>query len=152
MKPRNPDYEASVAAVFRSAPFITDLGVELVRVAAGQVESRLALARRHLQHDGVVHAAVHTAIADHTAGAAAYTLLEAEQIALSVSLNVSLLRPATGDELRCRASVLRAGRRVVVAESEVFARAGAAPDVMVAKATVTLAVLPKADLAAGGSS
>jgi uncharacterized protein (TIGR00369 family) len=146
MKPRNPDYEASVAAIFRAAPFVADLGIELVGVAAGRVESRLALATRHLQQDGLVHAAVQTAIADHTAGAAAYTMLEADQIALSVSLNVSLLRVATGDELRCRASVLRAGKRMVVAESEVYARASTGAEVMVAKATVTLAVLQKTEL------
>jgi uncharacterized protein (TIGR00369 family) len=147
MRPRNPDYEAAVAAVFRAAPFVRDLGIELVSVKAGEVESRLAVATRHLQHDGLVHAAVHTAIADHTAGAAAYTVIEADQLALSVSLNVSLLRSTICDELRCRASVLRAGRRIVVAESEVFARTASAPEVLVAKATVTLAVLQRAELA-----
>jgi uncharacterized protein (TIGR00369 family) len=120
-----------------------------VSVAAGRVESRLAVATRHLQHDGLVHAAVQTAVADHTAGAATYTMLEAEQIALTVSLNVSLLRPATCDELRCRALVLRAGKRMVVAESEVFARTSSAPELLVAKATVTLAVLLKAELPSG---
>jgi uncharacterized protein (TIGR00369 family) len=146
MKPRNPEYEASVAAIFRSAPFIADLGVRLESVAPGRVASRLALSTRHLQHDGLVHAAVQTAIADHTAGAAAYTMLEPEQIALTLSLTVNLLRPATGEELCCRAMVLRAGKRTVVAESEVFACTSSVPDVLVAKATVTLAVLQRTEL------
>jgi uncharacterized protein (TIGR00369 family) len=147
MKARNPGYDATVAAIFRAAPFIADLGVELVSVSVGQVQSRLAVTKRHLQQDGFVHAAVQTAIADHTAGAAAFSVIEAEQLALSLNLSVSLLRPATGDELLCRASVLRAGKRLIVAESEVFARAAAAAEVLVAKATVTLAVLQRTDLA-----
>jgi uncharacterized protein (TIGR00369 family) len=146
MKPRNPGYDAAVAAVFRAAPFIADLGIELVSVAVGRVESRLALTRRHLQQDGFVHAAVETAIADHTAGAAAFSVIEADQAVLSVSLSVNLLRPGRGDELRCQATVLRAGKRMVVVESEVFARAAATPEVMVAKATITLAVLKRAEL------
>src|SRR5262245_48318577 len=104
MKPRNPAYDEAVAAVFRSAPFVADLGIELAGVAVGRVESRLALTRRHLQQDGFVHAAVQTAIADHTAGAAAFSVIEADQLALSVNLSVNLLRPATGDELRCQAT------------------------------------------------
>jgi uncharacterized protein (TIGR00369 family) len=146
MKPRNAAYEEAVAAMFRAAPFVADLGIEVVSVAVGRIESRLAVTRRHLQHDGLVHAAVLTAIADHTAGAAAFSVIEADQLALSVNLSINLLRPGTGEELRCQATILRAGRRVIVAEAEVFARGSALPEVMVTKATVTLAVLRRTEL------
>jgi uncharacterized protein (TIGR00369 family) len=96
-----------------------------------------------LQQDGFVHAAVQAAIADHTAGAAAYSMIEAEQMALTMNLAISLLRPAEGRSLHCVALVLRAGKRAIVAEAEVFAL-GASRKTLVAKATVTLAVLTKA--------
>lgn len=142
MKARNPDFRAAVAEIFRSAPFVNDLGISLGEVAVGRVESQLALAPRHLQHDGFVHAAVQTAIADHTAGAAAYSVIEAEQMALTMTLTIHFLRPAQGRAVHCLASVLRAGRRAVVVESEVLCL-GDGASTLVAKATVTLAVLTK---------
>ena len=143
MEPRNPDFREAVAAVFRSAPFVADLGIELGEIGVGHVESQLAVTSRHLQQDGFVHAAVQAAIADHTAGAAAYSMIEAGQMALTMNLAISLLRPAEGLSLHCVASVLRAGKRAIVAEAEVFAL-GASRKTLVAKATVTLAVLTKA--------
>ena len=142
VKARNPHFQAAVAAIFHSAPFVNDLGISLGEVAVGRVESQLALAPRHLQHDGFVHAAVQTAIADHTAGAAAYSVIEAEQLALTMTLTINLLRPAQGRALHCVALVLRAGRRAIVVESEVSCL-GDGASTLVAKATVTLAVLTR---------
>lgn len=57
-------------------------------------------------------------------------------------LGINLLRPAMGQALRCRATVLKPGRTLTVAESEVWAAAGDG-EKLVAKATVTLAVVNK---------
>jgi len=46
-----------------SPPFMVDLGVEPVAVEEGRVSTVLALAPRHLQHTGQVHAGVSTAMA-----------------------------------------------------------------------------------------
>lgn len=121
MEARNPKFREAVLTIFGSAPFVVDLGIEPGESAVGHVESAMVLASRHLQHDGFVHAAVQTAIADHTAGAAAYSVIEADQIALTMSLAVNLLLSAKGHALHCLASVLRAGRRAIVVESELFA-------------------------------
>ena len=61
---------------------------------------------------------------------------------LTVEFKINLLRPAQGDRLRCRAKVLRAGRTIIVSESEVFAVKDGS-EKMTAKATVTLAVVRK---------
>ena len=56
----------------------------------------------------------------------------------STSGQINLLRPASGDRLRCRATVLKPGKTLIVAESEVYAvRDG--KERLVAKAMVTLA-------------
>jgi acyl-coenzyme A thioesterase PaaI-like protein len=60
---------------------------------------------------------------------------------LSIEFKINMLRPATGNLLRCRGEVLKAGRTITVAESWVYASSGA-EEKMVAKATVTLAVVP----------
>ena len=140
------DHPANAAertrAIFEAAPFIKDLGIRLDSVEQGRVETSLILQPRHLQQDGYVHAGVQATIADHTAGGAAALSIGADETVLSIEFKINLLRPAKGTELVCRSTVLRAGRTVVVAESEVFIR-DAGTERMTAKATVTLAVVKR---------
>jgi uncharacterized protein (TIGR00369 family) len=129
--------------VFDDAPFIADLGVRLERIAPGECETSLELEHRHLQQDGFVHAGVQAALADHTAGAAAATLVGPTEYVLTVEFKINLLRPAHGDRLRCRATVLKPGARIDVVESEIRAEVDGETR-LVSKAMVTLVVLPRA--------
>lgn len=142
MEIRNPDFKEEVAAIFHKARFIQELGVELVDLGPGWVETRLAVQPRHLQQDDFIHAGVQTTLADHTAGAAASTVIEPGQLVLTASFTVHLLNPAAGEVLRCRAEVLRAGHRLIVAESDVYA-VSRGREKRASKATVTLSVLDK---------
>lgn len=137
-----------VERLFTTAPFITDLGLSLVSVAPGEVHSSLLIAERHLQQDGFVHAGVQGTIADHTAGAAAASLVGEGQAILGAEFKINLLRAARGNELRCVAKVLKPGRTLIVAESEIYCR-DEAGEKLVSKATVTLAVVPKAKPSSG---
>jgi uncharacterized protein (TIGR00369 family) len=103
---------------------------------------------RHYQHHDFVHAGVQATIADHTAGAAATTLIRDTELVLSAEFKINLLNTARGEALRCRAEVLKAGRMLVVVESEVFAVSGE-KERLVAKATVTLAVVARRDATVG---
>ncbi|MDY7115191.1 PaaI family thioesterase [Halomonas sp. SSL-5] len=137
--PANPDYRTEVERILQAAPFIRALGVEAQEIAPGQCVTRLAVREEHQQQDGFVHAGVLATIADHTAGAAGATLLPAGAIVLTAEFKINLLRSARGRELRCVGRVLKPGRTLIVAESEVYAGEGSAS--LVAKATVTLAVV-----------
>lgn len=128
----SPDGEMAIP----QAPFIAELGMALTGLGDGWAETRLAAEPRHLQQDGFIHAGVLGTIADHTAGAAASTLAGPGVKVLTVEYKLNLLRPAKGEIVRCRADVLKAGRTLTVAESEVYV-----DQKMVAKATVTLAVV-----------
>jgi acyl-coenzyme A thioesterase PaaI-like protein len=79
MNPRRSDYAEYVRAIFASAPFIRDLGIELVDLGPGSCETALTIAPRLLQQHGFVHAGVTTTLADHTAGGAAGTLIGADE-------------------------------------------------------------------------
>ena len=146
MKPQNPEYRDHTRAIFDKAPFIADLGVVLVDLGPGWCETALAVAPKHRQQDGYVHAGVQATMADHSAGGAAGTLVRGNEMVLTAEFKIHLLRPAVGERLRCRATVLKPGKTLIVAESEVFA-IHAGKEKLVAKAMVTLVPVVK-----GGSS
>ncbi len=137
-------------SIFLAAPFIAHLGIELEAVAPGRCVTKLRVGPHHLQQNGVVHAGVVATMADHTAGGAAASLLSAGQYPLTAEFKISLLRPASGTDLTCRATVLKPGRTLCVAESEVFSRRGDS-EVLVAKALVTLAVVARGGPGAGAA-
>ena len=137
-----PALADQVAHFFRVATFVHDMGVRFVACGPGWCETTLAVQPRHAQQDGFVHAGVLATLADHTAGGAAGTCARLDQGVLSIEFKINLLRPALGPDLRCRAVVLRPGKSVTVAEAEVY-DVRPAGEVMVAKATVTLAVVQR---------
>jgi len=137
---QNPDFAAKAAALLTRAPFVQALGIRMLSLEPGLCTTELAVRADHAQQDGFVHAGVVATLADHTAGAAAVTLVRAEESILSIEYKINLLRPAVGATLSCRGTVLRQGRTIIVAEAEVRCEVDGA-DKLVAKATVTLAVV-----------
>ena len=137
----NPDYKAMVEAGFAAANFIGDLGIAPLDCGPGWVEAGLDILPRHLQQNGFVHAGVQATLADHTAGAAAFTLVEAGMTVLTLEFKVNLLRPGQCERLLCRAEVLKPGKTVSVVEAEVYALVNGEKRLF-SKTMVTLAVVP----------
>lgn len=140
MQPDQPDYKMLLQAIFTQAPFIADLGIQLLDCGPGWCETELTIQPRHMQHNQFVHAGVQATMADHTAGASAGTLVTADERVLTVEFKINLLRPAVGERLVCRADVLKPGKTLTVAESSVYAE-NQEERKLVSKATVTLAVV-----------
>lgn len=140
MNPQESGLDGTIEHLFNKAAFIRDLGIKLKDLGSGTCETLLEILPRHLQQDDVIHAGVMATMADHTAGAAGASLVKKGEIVLTIEFKINILRPACGQSLRCKATVLRPGSRVTIAESEVFSREGE-KEVMVAKAMVTLAVV-----------
>jgi uncharacterized protein (TIGR00369 family) len=131
--------ESRVRRIFDNANFVRDLGIELALVEDEFCETVLVPAGRHAQQHGLIHAGVLATMADHTAGCAARSAVGLEQDVITAEFKINFLRPAIADRLRCRGRVLRAGRMLVICESEVFAQKDS-EEKLVSKATVTLAV------------
>jgi uncharacterized protein (TIGR00369 family) len=148
MKPQTTDSREKTRTIFSRAAFVGDLGIRLQDLGEGWCESVLEVAPKHLQQDGYIHAGVQATIADHTAGGAAGTLAAEGDLVLSVEFKINFLRPALGERLRCRATVLRKGKTLTVAESEVFAERDGNRK-LVSKAMVTLALVPAAPIPSG---
>ena len=142
METLDPDYQKRTEVLFQKAPFLKNLGVQLIACGPGWCEAGLEIQNYHKKQDHLVHAGVIATLADHCAGGAAGTLVAADEIILTVEFKINLLRPGKGTRLRARATVLKPGRRFVIAESEVYATVGQ-EEKLLAKAMVTLAVLPK---------
>lgn len=135
---RELDVKALIGRGFGDAPFVHENGIRLADIGPGWCEAEMDITPHHLQHLGVVHGGVLMTIADHCAGAAAWTALAPDDAPkMTTQLSVSFLRPARGRSLRCRAETVRAGRQVTFVEASVWS-IGDAGASLCARASVTL--------------
>jgi uncharacterized protein (TIGR00369 family) len=119
--PRDPNYRDRIYAGFARQKFMKLLGAQIISATPGAVEIGLELRPDLEQHHGFAHAGVAWSIADNAAGFATQSLLAADDGVLTVELKINLLAPAKGERLIARAQVVRAGRRLTVARSDVYA-------------------------------
>jgi uncharacterized protein (TIGR00369 family) len=147
MKPQELGVE-SVQSIFYQANFIRDLNIRLDKVSEGVCETSLMVQERLRQQHGFIHGGVIATMADHTAGGAARSV-SGDKDVLTVEFKINYLRPALGDRLRCTATVLRAGKTVIVAEALVYAM-NAGKETLVAKLIETLFLADDPKARAGG--
>ena len=126
--PRDPDFARRVRASFEQQAAMRLLGVELERVAPGEVDLALPFRADLTQQHGFVHAGVLTAAVDSACGYAALSLMEPGAAVLSVEFKVQLLAPARGAWFRALGRVVRSGRTLTVVTGEVRAFASAPGD------------------------
>lgn len=131
-----------VEEIFRDAKFIQALGIELVRFGFGWCQTKMAKSAALEQQHGFVHAGALMTLADHTCGGAAASTMPEGKDVITVENKVSFLRPASGQEMVCHATVLRSGKTLVFVEAEITVERDGTT-VVVAKASSTLAVIPR---------
>ena len=113
------------------------LGATLDSVSPGEVAIALAASNAISQQHGFVHAGAVSAIADSAAGYAALSLMPAGAGVLTTEFKVNFLAPAIGDRIVARGRVVKAGRTLTLAQSDVFAETGGEAK-LVALLTATL--------------
>jgi uncharacterized protein (TIGR00369 family) len=111
----------------------------------GTFHSSVQIEQDHRQQDGFIHAGVMATMADHTAGYSAFTTVPEDMQILTIEFKINFLRPAFGNALICRSRVIREGRQIIIAESDVF-DLRQEKKVHVAKAMVTLMAVPQEKL------
>ena len=122
MEVKNPNYREFVLhTIFQKSPFLTELGIQLTDVGPGWCSATAELSERHLQHTGYVHAGVISTLSDHCCGGAAATLIDPTDNVLAVEFKINFLRPAATKKLHCKATVLKAGKRLFIVEADVYA-------------------------------
>jgi uncharacterized protein (TIGR00369 family) len=120
-------------------------GIQALHAAHGVFETRLEVHPEHAQQDGFVHAGVMATMADHTAGYAAFTTVPESQRILTIEFKINYFKPATGQQIACRARVINGGRRIIVSEADLFSIHDG-DEKQVAKAIVTLMAVDAASL------
>lgn len=110
-----------IEGIFSRAPFMELLGVRLLDVGDDWVETELDLTPQLQQQHGFAHAGVVATLADHTAGAAATTSVDEGQSVLTADYTIHLLRPGSGEVLKSRGEIVRAGKTLIVSHADVWA-------------------------------
>jgi uncharacterized protein (TIGR00369 family) len=138
------DGEARVRSSFARQGLMRTLGARLESIEPGAVEISLRPDAAISQQHGFVHAGAVTAIADSAAGYASLTLMPAGTDVLSTEFKINLLAPAVGDRIVARGRVVKAGRTLTVAQTEVFAESGGV-EKLIALLTATMMVVEDRD-------
>jgi uncharacterized protein (TIGR00369 family) len=135
-----PGYEDRVRTSFAKQGLMSTLGATLASVAPGLVEIAIHPAPAISQQHGFVHAGAVSAIADTAAGYAALTLMPPDRGVLTTEFKINLIAPAAGDRILARGKVVKAGRTLTLAQTEVFAERGGQKK-LIALLTATLMVV-----------
>ena len=118
--PRNANYISRANASFARQSFMETLGARLENIRAGYCEIHLAYDKALTQQHEYFHGGVIGTLADNAGGYAAFTLMNATDSVLTIEYKLNIMAPANGELLIARGQVLRPGRRVSVAQTNVF--------------------------------
>jgi uncharacterized protein (TIGR00369 family) len=119
--PKDPEFEARVRLSFAKQGLMKTIGAHLTRVSAGAVDIALPFSPAISQQAGIAHGGALVAIADSAAGYAALSLMPPGSDTLTIELKVNYVAPAVGDRMVARGRVVKAGRRLTLAQAEIFA-------------------------------
>ena len=134
--PKDPLFADRVRASFARQRAMHALGVEITRLAAGEIELAMPYEASFTQQHGFVHAGAVAAVLDSACGYAAFSVMPPEAAVLTASYTINLLAPAAGERFRMTGTVIRAGRTLVVCRGDAFTDDAATP-FAVMQATLT---------------
>lgn len=106
-------------AVLRAQPFSVLLDAELISFDSASVELRVPITSQVKQQHGFVHGGVISYAADNALTFAGGAALGPAVVTSEFKINY--LRPAKGETLVARATVIHAGRNQAVCQCQVFA-------------------------------
>ena len=114
------DISNKITQSFESQAFMSTIGAKLDLVEEGKVIISVELKPSLMQQHGFGHAGVTFSIGDSAAGYAALTKMGIHQEVLTSEMKIHLLSPADGKMLKAVVSVLKAGRRLIVVQSDIY--------------------------------
>jgi uncharacterized protein (TIGR00369 family) len=134
----DPNFRERVRSSFARQRAMTTLGIEMLRVEAGEIELAMGYDAAYTQQHGFVHAGIIAAALDSACGYAAFSLMPADAAVLTVEFKINLLAPAKGERFVFRANVVKPGRTLTICEARAFALDEGGAERLVATMTGTL--------------
>jgi len=135
--PADADAAQRILTSFSKQGLMRTLGATLGSISPGFVEVVVRSSPAISQQHGFVHGGAVSAIADSAAGYAALSLMPPDRGVLTTEFKINLMAPAVGERIVARGRVVKAGRTLTVAQSEVFAETGG-QEKLIALLTATL--------------
>ncbi|TAE81600.1 MAG: PaaI family thioesterase [Bacteroidetes bacterium] len=117
------------------------IGIDIHRIAEGEIEATINLLDNHRQQMGFMHGGVTATLADVVSGFAAYTLVKRGQGVVTADLRVSYLNPGVGDKVYAKGYVIKAGSRMHFCEAEIWIFDGHGNRIDIAKSSSTMVVI-----------
>ena len=142
--PMDPAFRARIQASFDKQGLMSTLGASILHIAPGAVDIALLASPSVSQQHGFVHAGAVAAIADTAAGYAALSLMPPGAGVLTTEFKINLVAPAAGERIVARGRVIKAGRTLILAQTEVFSET-AGEERLVALLTATLMTIEGRD-------
>lgn len=105
-------------AILEAQPFSQLIGTQINKFEKGKAELSLQITDKIKQQHGFVHGGVVSYMADNCLTYAGGSVMGDS---VTSEYKINFVRPAIGDELIARASVLSSGRRQAVCECKVYA-------------------------------
>ena len=96
------------------------LGIEILDLDADDAAVELQADERHLNAHGTVHGGTIATMVDTAMGAAVRREDTGDDAPVTIEMKVTYLRPAQPGRLRAEAAIRRRGKRIVIAEVDVF--------------------------------
>jgi uncharacterized protein (TIGR00369 family) len=120
-QPKDPNFADRVRASFARQRMMQTLGVDIARLAPGEIELTMPYGVAFTQQHGFMHAGVMATVLDSACGYAAFSLMPADAAVLTVEFKINLLAPAKGERFLFRAQVVKPGRTLTVSDGRAFA-------------------------------
>jgi uncharacterized protein (TIGR00369 family) len=121
----------------KSQPFSALIGARLTSLSEGKAVLEVPVREELLQQDGYVHGGVVSILTDNALTFAGGSVLGPR--VLTQEYKINYLRPADGEKLSTRASVVSAGKRHAVCRCNVFAASADGDETLCAAAQGTIA-------------
>ena len=140
-QPKDPNFADRVCASFARQRMMQTLGVEITRLAPGEIELAMPYEAAFTQQHGFIHAGIMATVLDSACGYAAFSLMPTDAAVLTVEFKTNLLAPAKGERFLFRAHVVKPGRTLTVCDGQAFALENLADERLVATMNGTLMAL-----------
>ena len=114
------NFEQKIKESFARQHFMGFVGAQLITVKPGYCEIHLPYRQNLSQQHAYFHGGIIGTIADNCAGYAAYSLMPLGTSILTVEYKLNFMAPGEGDLLIGRGQVIKPGRTLTIAKSDVF--------------------------------